>query len=383
MCEQLKDIVASLRGMMSAFDPSRLSGSDAAQLVELFSESERLSAAGRTLSAGRVAQTGEWRATGARTPAQWVASKTQGTMGQAIASVETAYRLNRLPATREAFAAGRLSEVQAAEISAAASADPASEDSLLELAANDTIATLRQECRQVHAAAVSHEDATERIRRGRYLRHWIERDGAIRLDGRFAPDDGAPLLAVIEADAARRQREAKRSGQREPAEAYAADALVALATGEDRANTVVHVEVDAVALDRGRVVGSEKCRIRGVGPIPVSVAQRLATNGAVKVIERKGVDVRRVAHPGRTIPAHVRTALEARDPICVVPGCDVRSSLEIDHIVPVAYGGPTTLQNLARLCRFHHGQKTHRGWRLGGSPGCWTWSRGTRAPPGS
>ncbi|MBI5201572.1 MAG: HNH endonuclease, partial [Elusimicrobia bacterium] len=34
--------------------------------------------------------------------------------------------------------------------------------------------------------------------------------------------------------------------------------------------------------------------------------------------------------------------------------CPVARYLEIDHIVPVAFGGPTTLENLRTLCRGHH-----------------------------
>ena len=379
MCESVREIVAALRTAVSSIEPSQLTGAHAAELVELFAESERLSVAARTLAAGRAAQTGQWRAAGHRTPATWIASKTQGTIGQAIATLHTAHNLEHLAATRDAFVSGRLSEVQAAELAAAAAADPGCESTLLRIAAERTVAALREECRQVRAAVAGDEDSVERIRRGRYLRKWIDRDGAVRLDARLAPDDGAGLLAAVDARAAQLQRDAKRSGSREPAEAYAADALVALACENIKA--IVHVDVDAGALERGRTEPGERCRIRGVGPVPVSVARRFAADGAVKVIERDGAEVRRVAHLGRTIPAHARTALEARDPDCVVPGCDVRTGLEIDHIVPFAAGGTTTVDNLARLCRFHHAQKTHRGWRLGGRPGAWTWTRGTRAPP--
>jgi len=38
--------------------------------------------------------------------------------------------------------------------------------------------------------------------------------------------------------------------------------------------------------------------------------------------------------------------------------------LEIDHIKPFAEGGPTTFENLVRLCKRHHLQKTHDGYRL-------------------
>ncbi|HEX7277732.1 MAG TPA: HNH endonuclease signature motif containing protein [Acidimicrobiales bacterium] len=95
----------------------------------------------------------------------------------------------------------------------------------------------------------------------------------------------------------------------------------------------------------------------------------------------KGVDVVAVAHRGRTIPAHLRSALELRDPTCVIPGCDLRDRLEIDHVVPFAEGGPTALDNLARLRHRHHALKTHHGWVLGGGPGAWTWEPPEEPPP--
>ena len=170
-------------------------------------------------------------------------------------------------------------------------------------------------------------------------------------------------------------REAASSGQSESIEAHAADALVALAEGPGNARTVVNVHVSAGALERGRTVAGETCRIEGIGPISVSAAARLASQGVIRVLERDGVDISKVAHVGRMVPAHLRSALEARDPTCVVPGCHRRSGLEIDHVVPVALGGQTAISNLARLCRWHHSQKTHHGWRLDGRSGEWTWTR--------
>ncbi|MEX2554571.1 MAG: DUF222 domain-containing protein [Actinomycetota bacterium] len=381
MIDRLEGLVAALRDLLSELDPRNLSGVDAVRVVEVCSEGERVCAAGRTLAAGRVQRSPEWSAAGYRTPAQWMAAHTKVTLGQAITTLETARRLESLPMTRGKFVAGRLSEIQAAEIAAAASAHPQSEDSLLEAAESETVASLRDRCREVRASAHSDEDACERIRRGRYLRHWTDPDGAVRLNGRFAPDDGAKLVASVQARAERLQVEARRAGQREPSDAYAADALLGFAAGDQAPRSVVHVEVDRAAFERGRVEPGERCVIRGVGPVPVAVARRMARDGLVKILERDGVEVTRVAHAGRTIAAHLRTALEARDPTCVVPGCDVRTGLEIDHIVPLAEGGPTRLNNLARLCRFHHGEKTHRGWRLGGRPGAWSWTRGSARAP--
>jgi hypothetical protein len=385
--ERLREAISLARSVVGCLDSESVGAREAADLVESFAELERLANAGRTLCGRLVERAQLWRDQGYRSPAQWMAVRAQSTMGAAIATLETGRKLEELPVTREAFTAGSLSAHQAREITAAASVAPAAESRLLEAARVETVARLREECRQVIASAVRDPDADERLHRSRYLRHWMDADGAVRLDARLTPDAGARLLAAVDTRAGAMRGQARRAGSPERREAYAADALVSLAdisTPGPRA--VVHVHVDNAAWQRGRTTTGESCRIPGVGPIPVSAARRLAADGIVKAVLDEAADVRGVSHLGRTIPARLRTALESRDQACVVSGCDERELLEIDHIVPLAAGGPTRLENLARLCRYHHAMKTHRGWRLEGSPGAWRWlgpSRETRAPPRS
>jgi hypothetical protein len=107
--------------------------------------------------------------------------------------------------------------------------------------------------------------------------------------------------------------------------------------------------------------------------VPLSVARELFGDCFVKFVISDGIDVRTVVHYGRSIPAHLKTALQFRDRCCVVPGCGRTFGLEYDHIVEFAKGGPTTLDNLCRLCRPHHGLKTHKGYRISGGPGHWEW----------
>lgn len=137
---------------------------------------------------------------------------------------------------------------------------------------------------------------------------------------------------------------------------------------------MVHVRVDHEALMRGHLELGEVCEIPGIGPIPVEVARRLAADSILSVLITDGVDVTSVAHAGRTIPATIRTALSERDPTCVVPGCDMREALEIDHVTPFAGGGPTSLGNLARLCHWHHYLKTHQRYHLARVGKQWEWS---------
>jgi uncharacterized protein DUF222 len=388
MFDRMRDAVRALREAVDAVDLRVLDGGHAVELVELSTEAERICAAVRTLAARRGEESKVWQRDGHRNAAQWVANATGTSVGQAIGMLETARKLEELPETREAFSSGRLSEIQAREIGSAA-VDRRTERALIESARTQTLSALREECRKVRAAAVTDEAAEyERIRRSRYLRHWSDPDGAVRLDARLAPDAGAMVIAAIRARQDRIFADARRTGRRESSHAYAADALVELAAGDGKApRAMVHVLVDHKTYATGRAAADSLCEIPGIGRIPAATARALAGDAIIKALVTKGADVQAVTHVGRAIPAHIRTALEVRDPTCVVPKCHVRHGLEIDHYrIPYADGGPTELGNLARLCGWHHYLKTSCGYRLTGEPGDWNWRapadiEGARPPP--
>jgi len=165
--------------------------------------------------------------------------------------------------------------------------------------------------------------------------------------------------------------EARKAGRREPREAYAADALVALATEGPCKPVEVRLNFDAAAARRGYAEAGERCDITGIGPLPVTTARALLDDARVGVLVTDGDDVTAVTRTKRTIPARLRRALEARYPRCGVPGCANDRYLEIDHVVPIAEGGPTSLDNLWRLCPQHHRLKTLHGWKVVGTPGHW------------
>ncbi|MGH9002841.1 MAG: DUF222 domain-containing protein [Acidimicrobiia bacterium] len=381
MLGHIEEMVGGLRAALTGFEPGRLSGIDASRLVELFAEGEAMCAAGKALAARRVEETNAWRREGHRSAAHWMAVHTGESVGQAVTALETAHQLEQLPTTQKAFISGELSESQTRAIAAAAVTAPAAEADLLQAAATQTVTGLRQQCRRVRAAATAAEDERaryERIRHGRYLRHWTDPDGAFRLDGRLTPDDGARLLAALDVRRQRIFRQERAAGRRESLGAYLADALVDLATGAGGPAATIQVRVDHTAWVRGSTETGEVCEIPGVGPVPVEVARRLAEDSILKAVITDGTDIAAVTHLGRNVTARQRTALEARDPTCVVPGCDTRFGLEIDHTVPWNDVHRTELSNLAHLCHFHHVQKTHHGATLNGGPGHWTW---TPPPP--
>ncbi|MCC6183624.1 MAG: HNH endonuclease, partial [Microthrixaceae bacterium] len=62
-------------------------------------------------------------------------------------------------------------------------------------------------------------------------------------------------------------------------------------------------------------------------------------------------------------------ALAVRDGHCVFPGCDRPASwCDAHHVTRHTDGGPTTIDNLALLCRHHHGVIHRTGWHMTPNP---------------
>jgi hypothetical protein len=131
----------------------------------------------------------------------------------------------------------------------------------------------------------------------------------------------------------------------------------------ERYEVVVHVDAAVLAdpdqpgqsvLEDGQRVSAE-------------TSQRLACD-ASRVLMRHDAQGRttELGARTRTIPSALRRALNHRDRGCRFPGCGLRFA-QGHHLHHWARGGPTTLSNLALLCRRHHravheeGYQVHRG----------------------
>jgi hypothetical protein len=144
----------------------------------------------------------------------------------------------------------------------------------------------------------------------------------------------------------------------------------------------MRLRVDLLAFLRGHAEPGETCEIPGVGAVPVASARALLRTAILELVITKGTDVVTVVSDSRYIAKALAIALEERDPVCVVPGCDKSDPLERDHWqVDFSKNGPTSIENLARLCSYHHHQKTFRGWKLEGGPGQWRFTEPDRKAP--
>lgn len=388
--------VDAIDAFMDSYDPDRYSVEDVAELLARFTRAERLVVAGKTLSAARLARGQLHRRTGHRSAAEYLAAATGDSVGEAKDLLRLGRQLDDQPELAGALRDGKLSRRRATLVSDAVRVNPGKEAELVEGAARDTDAQLRERCLRAKAQGRSGEDGARHDRRLHQDRRcWstTDPDGAFALSARLTPDTGARVLAALEAQAQRVFEQARRSGTYESPDAYRADALVALVTGQGilgpattsgeagtaagrtpdpRARLVIRA--DLAALRRGRVRGDELCEVPGVGPVPVETAIAQLGRALTHLVITDGVDVTTVYSPGRHLPMVIRAALLERDSRCVVPGCDARLGLENDHWVhDYARGGPTTLANLARLCRHHHQLRTHQGFQLEGGPGQWRW----------
>ena len=147
---------------LADLEPERLSGPDAARLLEAFAEIEKLAAAGRLLSARRVESSNVWRRAGHRSAAAHMAEATGTGLGPAINALEAARQLGSLPATDDAMRQGKLSESQVKEIAGAAILQPEAEQELVDAATQQPLSVLKLRCRRVKAVGSGPE---RRLRR--------------------------------------------------------------------------------------------------------------------------------------------------------------------------------------------------------------------------
>jgi len=215
----------------------------------------------------------------------------------------------------------------------------------------------------------------------RALHVYQDEDGMVVLRGRLAPEVVALLVqALVSARETSYQQARTRDASAGPADVPAetptmaqqqADALgllaeTALHHGIDpgapgeRYQVVVHVDAPVLAdpeapgqsvLEDGTHVSAE-------------TSQRLACD-ASRVVMRHTPDGRvvEVGARTRTIPPALRRVLHHRDQGCRFPGCGLPFA-QGHHIRHWAHGGPTTLSNLALLCRRHHRAVHEEGYQV-------------------
>src|SRR2546429_1049770 len=233
--------------------------------------------------------------------------------------------------------------------------------------------------RRVDRIAEAREEAGRHQSRALHVYH--DEDGMVTIRGRLAPGVGA---VVVQALAAAGEGLYQGDVSAEPptmaqqqADALALVAQTALHHGIDpgapgeRYQVVVHVDAAALADpdQPGQSVLEDGMRVSA------ETSRRLSCD-ASRVVMRHDPDGRvvEVGARTRTIPPALRRALHHRDRGCRFPGCGLPLG-QGHHVRHWAQGGPTTLSNLALLCRRHHRAAHEEGYRIDPQPDGALWFR--------
>jgi len=216
----------------------------------------------------------------------------------------------------------------------------------------------------------------------RALHVYQAEDGMVVIKGRLEPEVGALLQQALAAARESlyqrgRQRATFNAGpgeasaepipiSRQQADALALVAETALHQGLDpgppgeRYQVVVHV--DAPVLADPEQPGQSV--LEGGTRVSAETSQRLACDASRVVMRHDGEGrLMEIGARTRTIPPALRRALHHRDQGCRFPGCGLRFT-QGHHLRHWAHGGPTTLSNLALLCRRHHRAVHEEGYQV-------------------
>jgi Domain of unknown function (DUF222)/HNH endonuclease len=318
--------------------------------------------------------------TGFRSCAAWLSWRVGLDLGAARERVRVARALGTLPRLAQALARGELSYAKVRALTRVATAD--TEERLLAVGRSGTaehVERIVRGWRRVDRLAEAQE--TTRRHKSRALNVYQDEDGMVVVRGRLEPEVGALLMQALaaareavyqkalanasEASTIDVSAETSTIGQQQ-ADALALLAETALHHGLDpgapgeRYQVVVHIDAPVLAdpdqpgqsvLEDGTHVSAE-------------TSQRLACDASRVVMRHDGEGrLMEIGARTRTIPPALRRALNHRDRGCRFPGCGVRFG-QGHHIRHWAHGGPTTLSNLALLCRRHHRAVHEEGYQV-------------------
>jgi hypothetical protein len=120
-------------------------------------------------------------------------------------------------------------------------------------------------------------------------------------------------------------------------------------SGPQRHQLTVDVDLGCLVHDDQGAV-----HVRDGPALAPETARRLGCDAALIPIQSSGGEILSVGRRTRSIPPHIRRALDSRDKGCRFPGCENRRWVDAHHIHHWAKGGETRLDNLVVLCRHHH-----------------------------
>jgi len=312
-----------------------------------------------------------WRQWGCASVVHWLGWQCGLDARSARERVRVARALLEFAVVREAFAVGALTYSKVRAITRVVTAE--SEPVLVEMARHATAAQIERIVAGYRRMGADGAAVASRAYEGRRVDTFDDPDGfTARL--RTTHDDGAALRGALGqlVDQSLRERplaEGETAAQRRAD--VLVDVVVRAAQGgpgtghgpaaspADRHLVVVHVDATVLTDDEGAV-----CELDGGPGLPAETARRIACDAEIVALVRDAHGVVGIGRAARRPPRWLRRRLHARDRGCRFPGCPERRVVHAHHVRHWTRGGPTDLDNLAELCRFHHRLVHEGGWTM-------------------
>ena len=290
---------------------------------------------------GELDHRGTYATWGALSCAAWLADTCQIEVSTARSQVRVARAMRTFPALDRAMEVGDVSYAKARVLVPYLTDENHQE--LLAIAERTTAGRLGA---AVAAWSRRNEDPDTIDRRqhaARSLTWRTEPDGMIVITARLQPHTAGAFCAAIDTAVTHTTAPAGASLPQQRA-----DALTTLITHGGATVTtevVIHVGEDGNTLTDGTPLSDHAV----TSHLPEAFISLLIHDN-----KRQPID----ASPRRREPTRrQQRVLDERDPECAHPGCHATTFLQYDHIQPYTQGGPTTLDNLQRLCGPHNRAK--------------------------
>lgn len=205
------------------------------------------------------------------------------------------------------------------------------------------------------------EEAEEELRKQSWLSLYRTQWDTYKIEGELDAESGARLHTALRAIMGRKAKDDDRTPTQRRAAAIGELAGRCLDAGDlpqrggERPHVMLVANVETLRLEPG----SPMARLDWGPLVTGRTARRIAEDASITpVLVDGGGNVLHVGRRSRTVPAHVRRALNLRDQGCQSPGCTMPPDLcSPHHERHWVDGGDHSLPNLGLHCSFHHAKR--------------------------
>jgi hypothetical protein len=319
---------------------------------------------------GEVSRRGAFRDEGATSTQAWVAERFGVAMSSARVLARVAERARELPHLVSALCAGEVSFDKVRALAEVAS--PQTDRALCEAAKEHSVRELAEVAQGSAAHQSGHGSALSAAEH--YERRFVRFNDTFRtLSAQLPAESYAEVKACLVARAKAIPSDGQTPWDHRLCDGFTALVRSSLSAGSGPAETpnpyfvVVHVPLDSL-VDGDAQSTELAAELEHDGLIDTATVQKIACDATIVVAVDDDVGHTMYEGRARRKPSGAqRREVWRRDRNCRFPGCSHVTFTNVHHVVPWKPGGPTDLENLALLCRYHHGRVHAEGWSMTGN----------------